>query len=72
MTIVWPTGGPRQTHSQREEILRAYLNRPEDGIALAISRGLSPDYAYKLAHARGLIPRNSKHWSQNLREHPAA
>jgi hypothetical protein len=67
MTIIWQTGGPRQTNAQREEILQAYLNRPADGIALAVSRGLSPDYAYKLAHARGLIPRERKHWA-NLRE----
>lgn len=54
------TGGPRQTKEQREEILQAYLADPEEGTRLAISRGLSPAYAYKLANERGLIPRKDE------------
>lgn len=54
--IVCSKGGPRQTKEQREEILTAYLANHERGTELAVSRGLSPLYAYKLANAMGAIP----------------
>ena len=47
----------RITKAQRESILQAYLNRPEDGIRLAVSYGLSQIYPFKLAHERGLLPK---------------
>lgn len=50
-------GGPRQTKQQRDEILRAYLSNPAEGTALAISRGLAPLYAYKLANMMGVLPK---------------
>ncbi len=50
----WPV--LKQTKESREEILRAYLNDPEAGTKLAMSRGLSPAYAYRLANERGLLP----------------
>lgn len=53
-------GGRKQTKQQREEILTAYLADPTKGTALACSRGLSPLYAYKLAHALGMIPRKDE------------
>jgi hypothetical protein len=46
----------RQTKEQREEILSLYLDDPAAGTALAMSRGLSPAYAYRLAHERGALP----------------
>lgn len=46
----------RISKEQREEILRVYLNCPKAGTNLAMSHGLSPAYAYKLAHERGLLP----------------
>jgi len=65
----WPIGGRRQTKNQREEILRVYFEQsPEAASQLAASLGLSPMYAYKLAHERGLIPRERKYWSPHLRE----
>jgi hypothetical protein len=55
-------GGHRRkiSHAQREEILRVYLNNPNEGCALAMSLGLSQIYAYKLAHERGLLP--NRYW----------
>ena len=50
----------RQTKEQREEILSLYLDNPAAATALAMSRGLSPAYAYRLAHERGVIP-NTRH-----------
>lgn len=50
-------GGKRQTREQRREILNAYLEDPARGTALACRRGLSPLYAYKLAHAMGALPK---------------
>lgn len=46
------------THAQREEIIQVFLNKPEDGRKLAVSRGLSEKYAFKLAHERGLLPKH--------------
>lgn len=51
----WPK--IKQTKESREEILRAYLEDPDKGTRLAMSRGLSPAYAYRLANERGLVPR---------------
>lgn len=53
-------GGPRQTKEQRDEIVQLYLSNPEEATRQAISRGLSPAYAYKLASERGLIPRKNE------------
>lgn len=55
--MTWPVGGKRQTKSEREEILRTYLDNPEKGTLLAMSKGLSPAYAYKLANALGVLPK---------------
>jgi len=50
--------GQRQiTKAEREEILQVYLNNPDKGSQLAMSKGLSQIYAYKLAHERGLLPK---------------
>lgn len=46
----------RITKEEREEILRVYLENPNEGSQLAMSKGLSQIYAYKLAHERGLLP----------------
>lgn len=48
-------GGPRQTNEQRKEILRLWEIDPELAKQEAIARGLSPWYAYKLAHSMGMI-----------------
>lgn len=53
-------GGPKQTKAQRDEILNAYIEDRGKGTALAVSRGLSPLYAYKLANAMGAIPVKTK------------
>jgi hypothetical protein len=52
----WPIGGRRLTRDGREEILRVYMNDPDAGTRLAVSKGLAPTYAYKLANSRGLLP----------------
>lgn len=58
----------RLSKEQRDEILRTYFEQsPEAASQLAVGRGLSPNYAYKLVHERGLIPRARKYWS-DLRE----
>lgn len=57
MTWDWPTGGRRQTKQQREEIIAAYLVDPAIGTKMAVDRGLSPSYAYKVTFERGLLPR---------------
>ncbi len=49
-------GGKKLTKAEREEIISRYLENPLQGTALAMSRGLSPAYAYKLCHERGLLP----------------
>lgn len=49
-------GGKKITKDEREEILRTYLENPAAGCELAMSKGLSQIYAYKLAHERGVIP----------------
>lgn len=51
----WPK--IKQTKESRDEILRVYLENPEEGTKLAMSRGLSPAYAYRLANGLGLLPR---------------
>lgn len=53
-------GGRRLTRAQRQEILDAYLQDRAQGTALACSKGLSPLYAYKLANALGVLPRNGE------------
>jgi hypothetical protein len=50
-------GGRRQTKEERAEILRTYLESPEKGTLLAMSKGLSPAYAYKLANMMGVLPK---------------
>ncbi len=50
-------GGKKLTKDEREEILRVYLENPDKGSQLAMSKGLSQIYAYKLAHERGLLPK---------------
>lgn len=52
----------RLTKAKREEILQVFLNNPEEGTQLAMSIGLSPAYAYRLANERGLLPRQRKYW----------
>ena len=54
----------RLTKAKREEILQVFLNNPEEGTRLAMSLGLSAAYAYRLAHERGLLPRQRKEWGQ--------
>ncbi len=49
-------GGKKLTKEEREEILRVYLDNPDKGSQLAMSKGLSQIYAYKLAHERGVRP----------------
>jgi hypothetical protein len=39
----------------REQILHAYLGDPIKGTELAMSKGLTAAYAYKLAYERGLL-----------------
>jgi hypothetical protein len=48
------------TKAQREAILQAYLNSPDEGRRLAMSLGLSSKYAFKLADARGVLPKRSR------------
>lgn len=48
------------TKAQREAILQAYLNNPEDGRRMAMSLGLSSKYAFKLADARGVLPKRHR------------
>jgi hypothetical protein len=70
----WPTGGRRQTKQQREEILQLWQDDPEAAAALAVSRGLAADYPYKLANARGIVPRLRKEWGrlqETETDHPA-
>ena len=56
MAIIWPKGGRRQTKEQREEIIRTWFDvSPEAATLLAVDRGLSPTYAYKVVHERGLM-----------------
>lgn len=55
--IKWSAGGRRQTKEDREEILRAFLVDESAGTNLAISKGLAPSYAARLARERGLRPR---------------
>jgi hypothetical protein len=50
-------GHARINATEREEILQAYLNKPEDGVRLAVRLGLSQNYPFKLAHERGLLPK---------------
>ncbi len=50
-------GGKKLTKEEREEILRVYLDNPDKGSQLAMSKGLSQIYAYKLAHERGVLPK---------------
>jgi hypothetical protein len=50
-------GKQKITKAEREEILQTYLNNPNAGCELAMSKGLSQIYAYKLAHERGLLPK---------------
>jgi hypothetical protein len=65
----WPTGGRRLTKAQRAEILRVYQEESlEAATELAVSLGLSSMYAWKLAHAMGMMPRERKYWSPRLRE----
>ena len=45
----------RITKEIREQILHAYLGDPIKGTELAISKGLTAAYAYKLAYERGLL-----------------
>ena len=54
-TLKRDVGGRRQTKQSRDEILAAYLEDKAKGTALAVSRGLSPLYAYKLANAMGAV-----------------
>jgi hypothetical protein len=49
-------GKQQITKAEREEILQVYLNNPSAGCELAMSKGLSQIYAYKLAHERGVLP----------------
>jgi hypothetical protein len=48
------------TKAQREAILQAYLNNPDEGRRLAMSLGLSSKYAFKLADARGVLPKRHR------------
>lgn len=57
--MTWPM--IKQTKESREEILRVYLENPEEGTKLAMSKGLSPAYAYRLANERGLLPNRRSH-----------
>ena len=52
----WGGHSNRITRAQREAILALYLEDPIKATQLAVSHGLTPAYAYKLAHERGLIP----------------
>jgi hypothetical protein len=56
------------TREQRDDILQTYV-RGEHADAQAKSRqlNLKPDYAYRLAVTRGLVPRTAKRWAR-LRE----
>lgn len=56
--MTFPVGHNKHvTRAEREEILQTYLNCPETGNKMAANLGLSPTYAYTLANARGLLPR---------------
>ncbi len=50
----WPV--IKISKAEREAILRAYLDDPAEGTRIAMNRGLSPAYAYRLANERGLLP----------------
>lgn len=71
-------GGPRITKDQRKTILETYLEDKSRGTAMAISMGLGPLYAYKLAHAMGAIPltrhapRNGHPNNAQIAEHQAS
>jgi hypothetical protein len=58
-------GGNKITKEQREEILKLFLENPNEGSALAMSHGLSPIYAYRLANERGLLPH--RYWPERER-----
>ncbi len=56
------------TPSQRNEILQEFIcGDREKAQGRAIELHLAPDYAYKLARSRGLVPRTAKRWA-HLRE----
>jgi hypothetical protein len=65
--MIWKLGGPRQTAQVRAALVNLHLASPDDASAQCVAMGLSPLYAYKLAHERGLIPREGKYWGR-LRE----
>lgn len=58
-------GGKKLTKEERQEILNLFLENPNEGSALAMSKGLSPIYTYKLAHERGLLP--LRYWPDSER-----
>lgn len=62
-------GGRRLTKAQREDVIQRWLENPDAASAYAVSLGLSPEYAYKLAWERGVAPRLSKYWGQLREEH---
>lgn len=49
----------RLTNEQRQEIIDLYLLDPLEATKLAVSKGLTPAYAYKLAYERGVLARTS-------------
>lgn len=63
-----PSNNAKITREQREEILTLYI-RGDRALAQAKADtlGLNGDYAYKLAVARGLVPRQYRNWG-HLRE----
>ena len=63
-----PSNNAKITPDTREEILSWFV-AGQEGIARTIARrhGLAENYPYKLARARGLVPRTGKRWG-SLRE----
>jgi hypothetical protein len=63
-----PSNNSKITRAQRDDILQTYV-RGEHASAQAKARqlNLNPDYAYRLAVTRGLVPRIAKRWG-TLRE----
>lgn len=63
-----PSNNTKITHEQREHILATFIRGDRDGAeAHARTLGLENNYAWKLARARGLLPRTGKRWG-HLRE----
>lgn len=63
-----PSNNSKITRTQRDDILRTFVHGDRDlANTKALRLGLKPDYPYRLAVERGLVPRTAKRWAR-LRE----